>query len=95
MDCLPYLEEMPLPDSLNQDGFNAQIEKLFESIFNKDKDKKVNVPPDGNTRQRTEADRQAQKRSEEIEKHNEKVKKKRERQKKRKDFWDKLRKKKN
>ena len=95
LDCLPYLEELPELDSLNQDGFNAQIEKLFESIFKKDKDKKVNVPPDGQTRQRSEANRQAQKRSEEIEKHNEKVKKKRDRKKKRKDFWDKLRKKKN
>jgi len=93
LNCLPYLEEMPEIDSLNQDGFNAQIEKLFESIFKKNKD--INVPPNQSTRRQTEADRQAQKRSEEIEKHNGKVKKKKDRKKKRKDFWDNLRKKKN
>ena len=92
LDCLPYLEEMPEIDSLNQDGFNAQIEKLFESIFKKDKNKNLNVPPHGSTRHQSEADRQAQKRSEEVEKHNNKLKKKKERKKKRKEFWDRLKK---
>ena len=95
LNCLPYLEEMPEIDSLNQDGFNAQIEKLFESIFKKDKDKNVNVKPSDAERRRTEAERQAEKRSAEIREHNEKLEKKRERQKKRQNFWDKLRKKKN
>ena len=61
LDCLPYLEKMPEIDSLNQDGFNAQIERLFESIFNKDNDKKVNVKPSEAERHQTEADRQAEK----------------------------------
>ncbi len=93
MDCLPYLEEMPEIDSLNSDGFNAQIERLFESIFKNKQDKNVNVRPSDLERRQYEAELKARKRSEEIEKHNEKLRKKKERKKKRKEFWDRLKKK--
>jgi penicillin-binding protein 1A len=96
LDSLPYLEEMPETDSLDLlDGFNAEIERLFDSMFKNRRDKNVNVKPDESARRQTESERKAQKKSEEIQKNNEKLKKKKERKKKRQDFWDKLRKKKN
>lgn len=94
MDCLPYLEEMPEIDSLSN-GFNAQIERLFESLFKNKKEKDINIRPGNADRRQSEAERKARERSEAIQKHNEKLRKKREKKKKRKNFWDNLRKKKN
>jgi penicillin-binding protein 1A len=93
LDCPPFLEEMPeYLDSLDMDGgFNADMEKLFESIFSNKKGKNTHVNPDGSVREQTEEER----RSEEIQKNNAKLEKKRERQKKRQEFWDNLKKKNN
>jgi len=96
LDCLPYLEEMPKADSLNLlDGFNAEIEKLFDSMFKNKRNSKINISPDNENRRELEAQQRAKERSEEIKKYNEKLDKKREKKKKRQEFWDKLKKNKN
>ncbi len=91
LDCPPYSEELPLlvEDSLEEleDGFNARLDRLFESLKSNNKQKRINESPG----RRTEA--QA-KESERIRRKNEKIRKKKERKKKRKEFWDKLKRKK-
>ncbi|MEM9820791.1 MAG: transglycosylase domain-containing protein [Bacteroidota bacterium] len=97
MDCPPFLEEKPLLVE-EEEGINAAIDRLLESLAGlgkkKKKNQQVNVKP---RKKETKAEREARKKAERIKKKNEKLRKKREKQKrkaekkkKRKKFFDKL-----
>jgi len=95
LDCPPFYEEMPIlveevVEEL-EDGVNGALDRLLESLGGNKKDRRLNEKP----RTQKEKESARKKESERIRKKNEKLDKKRKRKKKRKEFWDKLKRKKN
>ena len=94
LNCVPYLEELPLADEGGIDSFDDALETLL-SVFKKNKDVKddptINQSPrDFVIKRRRESEARKRQEQERIRKKNEKTKKKRERKKKRKQMWKKL-----
>jgi len=90
LDCPPYLDDIPILVSAEQDStdsFDKKLDGLFD-VFRKNKRGKDGRPI--NTNPRDIVIKKKQERSDEIRKKNEKTKKKRERKKKRKEFWGKI-----